>query len=211
MSISTATGKNALAVSARHKLAKTAAALTIVAAATLAVPTAAHAYADLGPDALLSSSTVTPGGSVEFSATPDTFEPGETVTVTLEGENASAATMAMIRAAAVERQVLGERTATADGSLAPVTITLPANASGPYTVIATSPSLPQGVSASFTVSSAVAADGTSNTAAENALPPTGIDANSLLGLWVGGGALVLAGGAIAVGATVRRHQNNTAL
>jgi hypothetical protein len=30
----------------------------------------------------------------------------------------------------------------------------------------------------------------------------------VLGYWIGGGALALAGGAIAVGATVRRHRHD---
>jgi hypothetical protein len=37
-----------------------------------------------------------------------------------------------------------------------------------------------------------------------------MDANSLLGFWVGGGALVLAGATVAVAATARRNRRSKA-
>lgn len=36
----------------------------------------------------------------------------------------------------------------------------------------------------------------------------GTSGGPMLGFWIGGGALALAGGAIAVGATVRRHRHD---
>ena len=60
MSITTPTRKN-VPLSARSKLVKTAAALTLAAAATLAVPSVANAYVPTPePGAAVSSSTVTP-------------------------------------------------------------------------------------------------------------------------------------------------------
>lgn len=208
MSITTPTRKNAPSLSARSKLVKTAAALTLAAAATLAVPSVANAYVPTPePGAAVSSSTVATGGAVSFFVAPGTFQPGETVTIYLSGENAAGASLAMIRVAAVERQELGVREANDDGSLPAVDIKLPANASGTYEVLATSPSLPDGVTASFRVSAdAGAGDRTDTTAA---LPPTGFDGGSLLGVWVGGGILVLAGGAIAVGASIHRGRHET--
>lgn len=205
MSITTPTRKNVPSLSARSKLVKTAAALTLAAAATLAVPSVANAYVPTPePGAAVSSSTVTPGGSVSFFVSPGTFVPGESVTLYLSGENASGASLAMIRAAAVERQEFGVREATEDGALPPVNIKLPANASGVYEVLATSPSRPDGVTASFRVTADAGTVARADTTA--ALPPTGFDGGSLLGIWVGGGILILAGGTIAVGASVHRSR-----
>jgi hypothetical protein len=47
-------------------------------------------------------------------------------------------------------------------------------------------------------------DATSHAAASS----TGTSGAPVLGYWIGGGALALAGGAIAVGATVRRHRHD---
>jgi LPXTG-motif cell wall-anchored protein len=46
-------------------------------------------------------------------------------------------------------------------------------------------------------------------AGSGTLPSTGGDSESLLGIWVGGGALVLAGATVAVAATVRRNRQET--
>ncbi len=205
MSIPTPNRKNVSSLSARSKLAKTAAVLSLAAAATLAAPGIANAYVAPEPGASVSSSVVAPGGTVTFAAIPGTFEGGEPVTISLSGENASGASLAMIRPAAVQRQELGTREAQADGSLAGVDIKLPENASGTYEVLATSPSVPEGVTASFTVETAGATTSNRDDAAA-ALPATGGDGGALLGLWVAGGALVMAGGAIAVGSSVRRHR-----
>ena len=44
---------------------------------------------------------------------------------------------------------------------------------------------------------------------DGALPISGFDSNQLLGLWVGGGALLLAGVVIVGAAALRRHRANT--
>ncbi|PVW03740.1 hypothetical protein DEA06_12425 [Microbacterium sp. Gd 4-13] len=188
----------------KNSFAKVAAVITLAAAATF-VPLAAQAY-PTGDEAGVSSPTVTPGGTVEFTVADDTFAPGEPVTITLTGENASGASLAAIKMA-VETATLGTVTAAADGSIS-TGITFPANASGVYTITATSPSVPAGVSVS--VSAAAAGGGTGGSNAGGSLPATGMDSGSLLGLWVGGGALVLAGGAVAVGAAVHRQRKHAA-
>lgn len=174
-------------------IARTAAAITLAAAATFALPLAANAdtYPSAG-DATVSAPTVAPGGTFTFSVAPGTFVPGEPVSISLTGENASGATLAVVQAV-VQTQNFAPVTATTAGGLSQA-IKLPANASGTYTISATSPSLPAGVSASITIAGA------------GSLPATGVDSASLLGLWVGGGALVLAGGAVAVGAAVHRQR-----
>lgn len=188
----------------KNSFAKVAAVITLAAAATF-VPLAAQAY-PTGDEAGVSSPTVTPGGTVEFTVADDTFAPGEPVTITLTGENASGASLAAIKMA-VETATLGTVTAAADGSIS-TGITFPANASGVYSITATSPSVPAGVSVS--VSAAAAGGGTGGSNAGGSLPATGMDSGSLLGLWVGGGALVLAGGAVAVGAAVHRQRKHAA-
>lgn len=57
--------------------------------------------------------------------------------------------------------------------------------------------------ASAATSDAVPPDPTSHAAATLA----GVGTGPALGFWIGGGALALAGGAIAVGTTVRRHRH----
>lgn len=175
-----------------------AAAVALLAAALTTLPLAANAstYPPAG-SGTVSSSTVVPGGTVTFSVANDIFEPGEPVTVTLTGENASGASLAFVKFA-VQTKTLGVLEANAQGGLDPISIRFPADASGPYTITAISPSAGGGVSATVT---AVAA----GSGAGGVLPATGSDSASLLGVWIGGGALVLAGGALAVVAAVRRN------
>lgn len=75
------------------------------------------------------------------------------------------------------------------------TIVLPSDASGIYNIAAVSSS-----SAGGTASVTVTASGEEN------LPTTGGDAGTI-GLWAGAGLLVIAGGAVAVAASVRRSRN----
>ena len=191
----------------KNNFAKVAAVITIAAAATFA-PLAAHAY-PTGEEASVSSTTVTPGGTIDFAVADGTFVPGEPVTISLTGESASGASLAVLKAA-VETATLGTIPAAADGSIS-TGIKFPANASGVYTITATSPSVPEGVSVTITAATASGgAGGTGGSNAGGSLPATGMDSGSLLGLWVGGGALVLAGGAVAVGAAVHRQRKHAA-
>jgi len=191
----------------KTNFAKVAAVIAIAAAATF-VPLAAHAY-PTGEEASVSSTTVTPGGTIDFAVADGTFVPGEPVTISLTGESASGASLAVLKAA-VETATLGTIPAAADGSI-DAGIVFPANASGVYTITATSPSVPEGVSVTITAATASGgAGGTGGSNAGGSLPATGMDSGSLLGLWVGGGALVLAGGAVAVGAAVHRQRKHAA-
>jgi hypothetical protein len=168
------------------------AAASALAALLVAAPAAALAYA---PDdaARVTRTTVDPGGSVELSVASGVFRPGEDVTVTVRGENAAGVTFAMVRTA-VETTTYSDADATATGGLDPLTVTFPRDAAGAYTIAAFSPSTP----------------GDSVTVTVGGLSSTGIDEQSLLGIWVGGGALVLAGIIIAGAATVARHRRRHA-
>jgi hypothetical protein len=166
------------------------AAVVITAAAFTAAPIAA--FADGYPPASVVSgpATVTAGGTATF--TFGGFDPNEQVTFTLTGENAAGATLAVVKAAVNSKSIT--KTASAQGT-ASVTVTLPANASGTYTLTADSASTDP-ASTTFTV----AGSGGSG------LPATGIDAASMTGVWIGGGALLAAGIAVTSVAVIRRRQ-----
>ena len=130
-------------------------------------------------------------------ASNGTFSPSEFVTVTVEG--ATGADVGFIKFAVTSA---GNTTSSAAGSIS-VPISFPSNASGTYNIAAVS-ATSAGGAASASIGSA-AGSGSSGS-----LPATGIDSSSLLGLWVGGGALVLAGGAVAVATAVRRNRKEHA-
>ena len=170
-------------------------AATLVVGAVLAVPAAANASTIYPPSG---SCTTTPattqaGGSIAFECASETFSPDESITITVTGENGSAARIGMIKFAITTAS--GNATSEADGSLAAVDITLPSNASGTYNIAAVS-STSAGGTAAITITGA---DG---------LPATGLDQGQTLGLWIGGGALLLAGAALAVVAAVRRSRDS---
>lgn len=188
----------------KRTFTKAAAVAAIVAGAMFAVPAAASAYTP-APGGGVSDSTVAPGGTFTFVAEADVFASGETVSISITGESASGASLAFVKFA-VETQVLGNATANAEGGLDGMQITLPANASGTYTITATSASNPVGVSATVTA----VTGGDTTPGDEGTLPATGADSEALLALWVGGGALLLVGGGIAVASAVRRNKQNAA-
>ncbi|MCT9001956.1 hypothetical protein [Microbacterium memoriense] len=177
----------------KHRLTKAAAALAIATAAVFAAPAMANAYTPSGPDS--STTTITPGGTANLTFTG--FEPGESVTFTLTGENGAGATLAFVKFAVSSASLT--KSATAAGA-APVSVTLPTNASGTYTLAASAAS--GNATQQIVVGSAAGGAAT--------LPSTGFDGDGLLGVWIGGGALVLAGSAVAVAATVRRNRQNVA-
>ena len=188
----------------KRTFTKAAAVAALVAGAMFAVPAAASAYTP-APGGAVSDSTVAPGGTFTFLVEDDVFLPGEAVSISITGESASGASLAFVKFA-VETQVLGTVTANAQGGLDGAQITLPPNATGTYTITATSPSNPVGVSATVT---AVTGGGTTP-GDEDGLPATGADSEALLALWVGGGALLLVGGGIAVASAVRRNKQHAA-
>ena len=168
----------------------------IVAVAALALPTAAQASTIYPPagSCTTTPATVAPGGTVTFACAADTFSADETVTITVTGENGADAAIGMIKFAISTAS--DTTTSTGTGGVAGIPITLPANASGTYNIAAVS-----ATSAGGTAAVTVAA-------ANGGLPVTGLDSASLTGLWIGGGALVLAGGVLAAVAVVRRTRRD---
>lgn len=161
------------------------AAVVIAAAALIAAPAAASAYTPAQP--VSGPATIAPGGSGVYVFSG--FQPGESVLFTLTGESVGDANLAIVRTAVTS--TTETKTANADGQ-ASATVTLPANATGTYTLTA------QGQGDPATVTITVAGSG--------GLPPTGLDAASMTGVWIGGGALLAAGIAVTAVAVIRRRQ-----
>lgn len=168
---------------------------TVAAALITLAPTTALASPIYPPS---DSCTTTPasaqaGGTISFECAEATFSGDESVTITVTGENGAAASIGMVRFAITTASAIV--TSEADGSLAPIDITLPSNATGTYNIAAVSATSAGGTAAASIVST-------------SGLPATGLDSESTLGLWIGGGALVLAGAALAGAAVWRRTRDN---
>ncbi|KAA9088958.1 LPXTG cell wall anchor domain-containing protein [Microbacterium radiodurans] len=179
----------------KNRLIKAAAASAIAVAAVFAAPAMANASYVTPVPVGGTSVTLAAGGTATIAF--DDFEPNEQVTGTLTGENAAAGSVAFVKFAVTSTSAT--KAANAAGEVA-FTVTLPANASGTYTLTATG--AVSGAATPVTIALPAAAGGSTGT-----LPATGGDNAALLGLWIGGGALVLAGGSIAVASTVRRQRN----
>lgn len=142
---------------------------------------------------MTSTAAVTLGDTVDFSCEGGTFAADEPITITITGENATSASFAFVR---FEISTLSYASrATSTGAMPDVRITLPADASGIYNIAAVSASSAGGT-ASISV---LDADG---------LPVTGGDSGQLMGLWIGGGALLLAGVVVLVAAGLRRRSDD---
>ncbi|MDJ1114435.1 cell wall protein [Microbacterium dauci] len=173
--------------------------VAIVSAALLVAAPAAASAATLYPpvDACTTGSDdFSPGSTVGFDCEAGTFTPGERITITVTGERGDQVTFATVRTDITTASVV--RTADADGALGTLEIVLPDDARGVYNIAAVSPT-----SAGGTASAVI------DTSAEGVLPISGFDGNQLLGLWVGGGALVFAGLVVVGAAAYRRHRDAT--
>lgn len=171
------------------------AALSLAAAALMA-PAAAHAYTD--PVVVsVSPSSVAPGGVATFTTPQTSFDADETIAISITGVNASGATLASVAVQTNDSL----RTKAVDGRLN-VPITLPSNASGTYYLTFTGLTSERVLHSSITV----AAVGSPAHPSKGGLAVTGIDAGATAGIWIAGAGLVAAGGAVAVGAAVRRRR-----
>ncbi|WP_398470511.1 hypothetical protein [Tardiphaga sp.] len=171
----------------KHKLTKAAASATIAGTLLFAAPAIAQAYVPTSPDTV--TVTVTGDGPVPI----DGFTPGASVTFTLVGRGVTGANIATANLPVTSASV----TKTADSSgVATAVVTLPASPSGSYTLSATGPR----------AAAAGGGTGTGSSTGGTALATTGVDGQSMLGIWIGGGALVAAGATVAVAAKVRRNR-----
>ncbi|MDQ1129336.1 cell wall protein [Microbacterium sp. SORGH_AS_0888] len=170
-----------------HLLARTFGLLAVVTSLVIgtAIPAVAYAPAD---SITVSSTTVDRGGSVQLGVQNGTFGSGERLTITVRGENASGVSFALVRAGV--ETATHTATANAAGGMNALTLTFPENASGAYTIAVFSASSP-GANVTVTIGS---------------LSVTGFDSQSLIGLWVGGGALILAGIVVLIASFVVRRR-----
>jgi hypothetical protein len=182
----------------KRRIARAATVATIVGASALAVAPAASANTIYPPSNACSTnpSTVSPDEPISFSCDAETFGADEQVTITVTGESGADTRFAMVKLAVSTGSTV--RTSTPTGALPPVTITLPANASGVYNIEAISAS-----SAGGTASTTVSGGG------GDLLSATGGDSGALVGLLVGGGVLVLGGATVAVVAASRRKNSQS--
>jgi len=175
----------------KHKFTKAAASFAAAGALLFAAPAVAQAYVPTGPNTV--TITITTNGPVPV----DGFQPGTPVTFTLVGRGVTGANIATANLPVTSASV----TKTADSSgAATAVVTLPANPSGTYTLAAS------GARADSNGGGGSNNGGGNNNGGTNALPETGVNGESLMGIYIGGGALVLAGATVAVAAKVRRNR-----
>ena len=162
-------------------------------ACSVAVPVAAQA--DVGyatSDACAATPmAIAPGATVTFSCADGTFSPFQSVLVIVEGDTGAAIGSIEFAAPSTATTV-----STASGAIS-VPISFPSAASGSYDIAAASATSAGG----STVSVSQTAD------RPGAVSLVGIG-SWLFGAWLGGGILVLTGGAIAVGVSVRRNRRH---
>ncbi|WES62871.1 hypothetical protein P0L94_10410 [Microbacter sp. GSS18] len=181
----------------KNKIRNAVAIGALVAASTLGLGSAAQASTIYPPSnaCTVAPTVASPNSRVVFECSDGTFSPSEQVTITVEG--ATSVSVGFMKFATTSS---GTSTSSSTGSLS-TGLTFPSDASGVYNITASS-STSAGGSASVTVSATGSGSGSDG----GTLPVTGMESGELLGLWVGGGALILAGGAIAVAASIRRNR-----
>ncbi len=174
------------------------AAVAIAVAAVIAAPAAASAagYTPSGPTAgITASGSFTPGGAITLTA--GGYASGTPVSFTVTGENGAGITLAMVKFVSSTSPVFGPYSANGSGVANSAGIVLPSNASGTYTVTASAPGYTNQTT-QFVVGSSAGGGGLSN---------TGFDATSMLGVWIGGGVLLLGGVLVTVFAARRERQD----
>jgi hypothetical protein len=169
----------------------------LVVVGLFAVPTAASAYA---PSTNVTvSGAVVAGSPVAVGFAAGTFTPGETVSVAVTGEGR--VTLAAIETVSITK------TATNSGA-ASVTVTLPANARGTYSLTATGLSSGSLATSALTVVAADAGSAALGSNGTNGLAFTGTTVPTLV-IWAAAGAVLL-GIALMVVLTLQRRARNNA-
>ncbi len=176
------------------------AAVILTAAALVAAPAAAQAYVPTpgSPDAAVSGAP-TPGGTVTLVATA--FDGNTPISFVVTGENGAAITQASVKLAISSSPTFN--TSTNESGNASFNVKLPSNATGSYDIAVTGQK--NGVTVTETTSFAVGT-GSGGTGSGSGLPATGVDSGSLMGVWIGGGVLLLGGLAVTVFAVRRQRQ-----
>lgn len=172
------------------------AALSLAAAALMA-PTAANAYTDPAVIAV-TPSVATPGGVATFTTDRAPYLGDEEIIVSVTGGAAKSITLASVATETNDSL----RSKAVNGYLK-TPVRFPSNAKGVYYFTFTGATSGVVLHSSVTVTPA----GSSTSPAKGGLAVTGFDGGSTAGLWIAGGALVIGGGALAVGTVIRRRRN----
>ena len=180
----------------KTKIVRAVVALSLAAAALMA-PTAANAYTD--PAVIsVSPSVAAPGGVATFTTDRAAYQGDEEIIVSVTGGAAKSITLASVATETNDSL----RSRAVNGYLK-TPVRFPGNAKGVYYFTFTGATSGLVLHSSVTVTPA----GSSTSPAKGGLAVTGFDADNTAGLWIAGGALVLAGGAVAVGTVVRRRRS----
>lgn len=183
-------------------LSKVGASAALAGLLLLAAPAVAHAgprdYPPTGPG--VQSREISEDGPQGFAG----YLPGSPVDFTLTGSGVTSANIATAGLPVTSASVT--KFADATGS-ATANITLPEPRVGTYILTASGTAADGSPTTSTTVVGGGTGSSTSAESSSSALPATGMDAGSLLGFWVGGGTLILAGATVAVAATTRRNRS----
>jgi hypothetical protein len=170
------------------------AALALAATAVMA-PMAADAYTDPAV-VTVTPSVATAGDVATFTTDRPVYQGDEDVVISVTGGAAKSITLASV----VTETNDSLRSKAVDGNLK-TPVRFPRNAKGVYYFTFTGTKSGIVLHASVTI----AEPGSPASPAEGGLAVTGFDAGTTIGLWAAGGALVVAGGAVAVGAAIRRR------
>jgi len=177
------------------------AAVVLAGAALIATPAAANAAGYVPTSNVSVTGSTVAGGTTVVNFGAGSFVGNETVNISVTG--AGAVTLGALPTTTVTKAY----TASATGAVTP-RITLPAGASGTYSLTATGATSGNVGTAALTAAPAAgaAAGGAATGAGTGSLAFTG-GTISALALWVGGGAVVLGGGLLVVRGSVRRQRD----
>jgi hypothetical protein len=175
------------------------AAVVLAGAALIATPAAANAAGYVPTSNVSVTGSTVAGGTTIINFGPGSFVGNETVNISVTG--AGAVTLGALPTTTVSKAYV----ASASGAVSP-RVTLPAGASGTYTLTATGATSGNVGTAAITATPAAGAAAVGASGGTGSLAFTG-GTISALALWVGGGAVVLGGGLLVVRGSVRRQRD----
>lgn len=177
-------------------LKKITAVVALALAGLFVAPLAANASYVPGAS-ITATGDFTPGGTFVVEFSDGSFQPNEEVSLALTGENATGATLAVVNTQTTQK------TASAAGAVS-LTVTLPTNATGSYTVTGTGLSSGLIGTVTITVSAAPGAGAGADTNGDG-LADTGFNTPAFV-VWAAAGAVVLGAALIAVFVMMRRQR-----
>lgn len=182
---------------------KVLAVLALTLAGVFALPMAANAAGYVpSSNVTVSNSNPAPGQTVIVSFKSGSFLPGENVQFTLTGEDAASASLASLRAVINSKSIV--KPATSSGAVS-VSVTLPTDATGTYTLTATGATSGNVGTVSLTVTPLDTGTGSGPVSSSGGLAHTG-STISLIAIWAAGGVVLLGAAFVAVNVIVRRQR-----